>query len=967
MRDWRIVCIAIVLMVFELPEFIHVLDVAWFGQMAGPTQDAQLLRADLSRDVSELLFSSAMLVAVILLVRWLLQQSDAAVTALAANEKRFRDFAESASDWLWETDAKLRFTYMSDNVEKIAGVAPEWHYGKTRQELLGANYDRLVWDRHLGTMKAKEPFRNFVYKRVGEGVETRWLRTSGRPYYDEHGAFKGYRGVGSDVTEEIEMQQTVARTEERFREAIAAMNQGFALFDGTDRLAVWNDRFEEINADIRHAIALGAPIGDIVGAMRDSRGTDPELYDLILSPQREEDLDVVLTFPDDRSIRLEIYDIGDGGRLSLWTDVSELKRAEAAMKNSFDELRLITDNVPVLIVHFDLEQRIRFMNATAKAWHRLDDEHALGGRLKDLLPASSYARIEPHIRRALSGKSVQVSEKIRYADGVERHVDLAYVPEFDSNGRVAGIIAVVIDATERHRLDRAQQQSEKKIANLIAASLQGIWVYDDNGKMLFATEKAAEIFAFDDVDDLTSIASVNQLIAPADLDRLLQYREARLHGDEAPSVYEFEGRTKAGDARWFVAMSMPVDWDGANAVLTSAIDVTDQHKAEEQLRQAQKMEAVGQLTGGIAHDFNNMLTVIQGNADMLLETIEQDSPAASLIGAVTRAAERSAELTQRLLAFSRQQPLTPKSVDVGQLLKGMGSLLSRTLGDDIDIRIDVAPEIDRALVDPGQLENAILNLSINARDAMPGGGALVIRGQTAILEEAIKQDGELIPPGTYVEVSVTDSGTGMPPEVLARAFDPFFTTKEVGRGTGLGLSMVYGFARQSRGFARISTAVGKGTSIRISLPAIGADEAAGVSDVTVVDRHHGEETILLVEDDKDVAHFTRTALRRLGYTILEAHDGPEAMELLETRNDINMLLSDVVLPSGVNGCQVADVARQTCPDIGVLLISGYPRDALTEVRMSDDMNFLPKPYTATKLAECVRATLDHRALEQPAA
>ena len=390
-------------------------------------------------------------------------------------------------------------------------------------------------------------------------------------------------------------------------------------------------------------------------------------------------------------------------------------------------------------------------------------------------------------------------------------------------------------------------------------------------------------------------------------------------------------------------------------------EIAERRQAEETLRQAQKMEAVGHLTGGIAHDFNNLLTIIIGNIDTVTRRLDSSSDprAKRSLDNALRGAERAAALTQRLLAFSRRQPLDPTRTDIARLLAGMSDLLTRSITESIAIRIQAPGDLWNVEVDPHQLENAILNLAVNARDAMADGGNLTVEAYN--LDADTSNTAAFVEPGHYVVVTVTDTGTGMTPETVAKVFDPFFTTKEVGKGTGLGLSMVYGFAKQSGGYVHIDSVPDAGTTVNLYLPraADGEAEAGAEESVPAIKLGNRDETILVVEDDDDVRTYTVEILRELGYRVIEAHDGQTALGLLSrTEQLVHLLLTDVVMPA-MSGSELADRARAIRPDMKVLFTSGYTRDAIMrDGRIAPGLDLLPKPFTFASLASKVREMLN---------
>jgi PAS domain S-box-containing protein len=429
---------------------------------------------------------------------------------------------------------------------------------------------------------------------------------------------------------------------------------------------------------------------------------------------------------------------------------------------------------------------------------------------------------------------------------------------------------------------------------------------------------------------------------------------------------EAEGwrQRKDGSAFWASVALSPIR-DQAGQLLGFAKitrDLTERRNGEEQLRQAQKMEAVGQLTGGVAHDFNNLLTVVSGNIETVLRRLPENATELQRpANAALHGAMRAAVLTQRLLAFARRQALEPKALLINDLVTSMSEMLRRTLGENIAVETVLGVGLWPAFVDANQLENSILNLAINARDAMPDGGKLTIETENVYFDDNYAASAD-VPPGQYVGVFVSDTGIGMTAEIMSKAFDPFFTTKEVGQGTGLGLSQVYGFIRQSGGHVKIYSEVGAGTTLKLYLPRHYATENATDNQpmTETIPRAH-EETILVAEDDPDVRNFTVEMLRELDYRVIEAPNGHAALRLLDANRDIALLFTDVGLPDGMNGRQLADEARRRRPNLKVLFTSGYARNAIVHHgRLDPGVELLVKPFTFAGLAAKIRRILDER-------
>ncbi len=448
-----------------------------------------------------------------------------------------------------------------------------------------------------------------------------------------------------------------------------------------------------------------------------------------------------------------------------------------------------------------------------------------------------------------------------------------------------------------------------------------------------------------------------------DEDRAAGVPQRALQAAREKGKYEAEGwRVRKDGTRFFASVLIdPLREPSGRLIGYAKItrDVTErmqqqQALAETQaaLAQSQKMEAVGQLSGGIAHDFNNLLHVITNATEALNRKLQTSDPEIShLLTMVRRNADRAASLTQRLLAFSRRQPLEPRALDANRLVQGMADLLHSALGESISVEVVSGSGLWPILVDPNQLENAILNLAVNARDAMPGGGKLTIETTNAFLDETYTFSYKDVMPGQYVMIAVSDTGAGMTKEVLSKAFDPFFTTKEVGQGTGLGLSQVYGFVKQSGGHVKIYSEVDQGTTVKLYLPRLAAAAASeDRNEIQFVDHIRAKGTVLLVEDEEDVRIFTTEVLRELGYQVTAASNGASALTALSTMTQLDLLFTDIGLPDGMDGRQLADEVTRRRPGIKVLFTTGYARNAtIHHGRLDPGVELIVKPFTQASL------------------
>jgi PAS domain S-box-containing protein len=559
----------------------------------------------------------------------------------------------------------------------------------------------------------------------------------------------------------------------------------------------------------------------------------------------------------------------------------------------------------------------------------------------------------------------------------------------------ANLLAAAVDrlrnAAEARRAEQALRESEDHHRASVELNPQIPWTADGSGQITGFSPRWLQLTGVEAEEALQR--GWAGVVHPQDAARLeAAWSDAVAQG--APFDVEARFRTAAGDDRWLRARAFPrrgrqgiVGWYGtledigdrrrletelqqANEALerrvverTEALrrEQQERARAEEKLRQAQKMEAVGQLTGGIAHDFNNLLTAIIGSLSFLERRRAQGrlSDIGRYIDAAQSAAARAAALTHRLLAFSRRQTLDPRPTDLNRLIRGMEDLIRRTVGPAAEVEVQAAPDAWPSLVDRNQLENALLNLCINARDAMPDGGRLCIATANIRLDPAMAAEREL-PPGEYVRLSVADTGTGMTPDVVERAFDPFFTTKPQGRGTGLGLSMIYGFARQSGGQIRIASAPGEGTTATLYLPRhTGAALAGAATEPALAEPGTAPgKTVLVVDDEENVRHLVAEVLEELGCRVVEAAEGGAALGALRRLGQVDLLVTDVGLPGGMNGRQVADAARRLSPGLRVLFITGYAETAVIgEVALEPGMALLTKPFDLDQLSGRVREML----------
>ncbi|MEA3536779.1 response regulator [Rhizobium sp. CC-YZS058] len=619
----------------------------------------------------------------------------------------------------------------------------------------------------------------------------------------------------------------------------------------------------------------------------------------------------------------------------------------------------------------------------------------VGKRLREIEPDNADVWLDLYGGVLRSGKTVRFEQEFA---AIGRLIEVSASRVEPPSLRQVSVL--FRDITARRQAEDALRKSEALAREnvqrvqlaMAAGAIIGTWSWDVPANRFTVDEGFAAAFGFDPALGRSGL-SLEQVVATVHPDDQAGLAEAINAALARGGPYAHQYRTRRADGKYYwleangrvdlspdgTALSFPgvlldiegrrsleAERDRAIAALRTLTDTLEHRveertaallQAEEALRQSQKMEAVGQLTGGLAHDFNNILASISGSLDLMKTRLAQGrlSDIDRYLTGAQSAVKRAAGLTQRLLAFSRRQTLDPKPSDINRVVADMHDLISRSVGPGIAIETVAAGGLWTAFVDVGQLENALLNLCINARDAMPDGGRLTIEtGNRWLDERAAKERG--VPPGQYLSLCVSDTGTGMPPDVVERAFDPFFTTKPIGQGTGLGLSMVYGFAGQSGGAARIYSEVGKGTMICIYLPRHLGDgvEADLVTELERPAPAAGQSTILVVDDEPLVRMVAVEILEELGHSVLEADDGPSALRVLTARPDIDLLITDVGLPNGMNGRQLADAVRVQRPELNVLFITGYAENAvLNHGHLERGMQVITKPFASDVFARRV--------------
>jgi len=679
-------------------------------------------------------------------------------------------------------------------------------------------------------------------------------------------------------------------------------------------------------------------------------------YYEVLLPAREGERVINTTKFPVRNADGEITAIG-----TIGVDVTREREAEIKLRESEERFRSLVENSPNAVSLKNAKGFFLLVNEQFEALMGVRRKDVVGKTVQDVFQGE-FAKVGlAHDREVLERrKAIEIVELFDRGDRTLRFLTTKF-PIFGDDGEIAAIGAVHTNLTERMEAEEALSRREAEYRLLVEMIPDAVIVQCD-GKVVLANPSARTMFGAGSMEEMVGMDSL-ELVHPDFRDFVLSQRNQALI-DQNP-LPPTETRHQRLDGTPFDSefTTGPIVWDGRCATVSLIRDVTERKRAAEQLLQAQKMETVGQLTGGVAHDFNNLLAIIMGNAEFLADHVEQIEHRAQ-VEAIIRAGQRGSDLTHRLLSFSRKQVLAPRIVNVNDIVKDMAGILRRILEETIDIETVTPDNLWSCEVDPAQLENALLNLAVNARDAMPNGGRLTIETANArVGDDSDTADNE-VTPGEYVTLAVSDTGSGIPEEVQSHVFEPFFTTKEVGRGTGLGLSMILGFVKQSGGGVKIDSKVGKGTMVRLYLPkhsgkAI-AVETGEQADAVVTGK---EEVILLAEDDADLRTMITGMLQSLGYEVLASGNAKGALDVLKESNGVNMLLTDVVLPGGVSGRELADRVWKQYPGLPVLYMSGYTRDNVGNGEHSPGtVQLLEKPFRRADLARAVRSAMEGRGI-----
>lgn len=903
-------------------------------------------------------------------------ESNARAVSQLAGREFLSVVLENVADGIVACDAEGTLTYFNAATRRFHGISqedlpPEQWAG--RYDLYGADGESPLDTDEIPLFRALhgEDVTDQEIVIAPKDLPARHVISNGRAIHDEAGNKLGAVVSMHDISRERKATDALRRQSYELQ----------LVLDNIPTLVLYKDDENRIlRANAAAAEFFGLSIDDAQGVRTED--VLPDLAEKYL----QDDLEVInsgkpklgiveeYAFADGRrgwvsTDRVPFVDPNTGERFVFVaaTDITKIKEAqerlrkgEQALLRQKAELDLILNNVPTRIWYKDDKNRILRLNQPAAESMGLTVAEAEGADTYDLFPEMAAKYHKDDLATIEGGKPVLgIVEEYTPKGGERGWVRTDKVPYIDPETGERFLFVAATDITDIKLAEEKLRNNEARYRALYKHTPVMMHSIDNEGRLLHVSDYWLKTLCYERHEVIGRMST--EFLTEESREHALEVVLPRFQREGHCTDVEYQFIRKDGGII-DVLLSAVAEYDTVSAKpysLAVMVDVTEQRKLERQLVQAQKMEAVGQLTGGMAHDFNNLLAVVLGNLQLLERSVSGDEKAMRRTASAIEAAQRGAELTQRLLAFSRRQTLQAEVVDPNDLITHMAELLRRSIGEMIELDLDLASDVWHTKVDPNQLETALLNLAVNARDAMPDGGHLMIETRTATLDKAYAGSHTEVSPGDYVVVAVSDTGFGMSEDVRQKVFEPFFSTKETGKGTGLGLSMVYGFTKQTGGHVEIYSEEGSGTTVRLYLPRERSGSAARCAASTPADMPSGTETVLVVEDNPGVRDVAVSLLDDLGYQIVEAENGPEALRVLDARDDIDLLFTDMVMPGGMNGSEVAVSALARRPGLKILYTTGFAEASVVRLgELHANAAILTKPYMQPELARAVRDALD---------
>jgi len=891
---------------------------------------------------------------------------ETASRSLSESQALYHSLVEQMPAGIFRKDAAGRYVFVNPFFCQLRGISPDQFLGKLPSELAESEGDLKVvaaehHDQIMRTGKTVEAMDEF-HHRDGRTLYFHVVKT---PVFDANGKIVGSQGILFDVTQRKQEAAALATSVALLRTTMEATNNGLLVVDTNNRVTVFNSRFLEL-MDIPRDVAEAADDSAVLELAR-QRVVDPEEF---LCRVKEH-------YANPEKVSFDILKLKNGkvvervshpqrlgdkiiGRVWSFRDITDRRKAEKAVLDRERLLRQVIDLVPHFIFAKDRESRYLLVNRACAEAHGLTVEAMTGQRNSEFMDDQAQAEAFMSDDREVidSGRPKFIpEERLTLKDGSVRILETIKMPFTMPGQSGPAVLGVAVDITAR----KAAEQQLEQMAVIVESSEEAIIGSDLAGGITSWNRGAENVFGYSAAEIVGQSAL---LLCPMDL----HYEQAEILGriGRGEGLKQQTDRLRKDGKRIRISATISPLKGSQGQVIGAAMiarDITRQQMLEEQLRQSQKMEAIGQLAGGVAHDFNNILAVIQMQIELAKMDGHFTAEQEMCLGEIETAARRGANLTRQLLLFSRRQRLQPRELDLSDSITSMTKMLRRILGEDIQIQFKYASQPLFVLADAGMIDQILMNLTLNSRDAMPGGGHLIIETAAVEMDELAVVQSMQGRPGSFVRLGVSDTGSGIPPDVLPRIFEPFFTTKDVGKGTGLGLATVFSIVQQHQGWINVASEPGRGTTFDIYFPRlIKAPDQPAAAAPTLATMTGGKETILLVEDDDALRASVHRCLSGLGYRLLEAASGAAALRIWhEHRGEINLLLSDLIMPGGMTGRELGERLQEDDPKLKLVFVSGYSADIFKgDITPRQGVKFLAKPFAAQALAETVRACLDEK-------
>jgi PAS domain S-box-containing protein len=889
------------------------------------------------------------------------RRTEAARAHHAERESLFSAAVESSSDAIITQSLDGIITGWNPAAERLFGYSAAEAVGQHISIIVPPDRQSEMDDiiRRVGWGEAIEHNETIRWRKDGTPVE---VSLGMAPIKAASGAIIGISKTARDMTESQQAQETLRESEQLARGIINSAIDAFVQVDQRGIIQDWNPQAETIFGWRREEV-LGKNVFELMGR-QDGPGPIRAALERFLLSGREQVQqprhEVQIKRRDGRELTAELSITAlrtRGGFVfnAFIRDITEQNRTQQTLRQQAEELRRIFETSQDLIMVMDSRGALIQISPSCETILGYPPDEMIGRTGIDFVHSDHLANSREEMRALRRGERPKLAD-MRCLHKSGREVWLSWLGVWSEP--VRRFFFVGRDMSESRKAQETLRESEQMARGIINTALDAFIQNDESNNIVDWNSQAEAMFGWSREEALGKnlidliIAEPDHAYFKAALPRYLESGQDQILGRRRETL------AKRHDGTEFRAELSVTSLNRREGILfnTFVRDLTDKTAAEERIRQSEKMEAVGQLTGGIAHDFNNILTVITGTIEILADAVKDKPQLAAISRMIDEAATRGADLTQHLLAFARKQPLEPQETDINALIIDTAKLLQRTLGEHVEIESVFEQETCPATVDPNQLVTAILNLALNARDAMPSGGKLFIETGFVVLDENYANMQGDVRPGRYAMIAVSDTGTGIPAANLDRVFDPFFTSKGLGKGTGLGLSMVYGFVKQSAGHIKIYSEEGHGTTIKMYLPPAAA-VAPATQTGTISTILGGDETILVVEDDKMVRDYVLTQLHSLGYVTLDAANATEALAIVRDGRAFDLLFTDVIMP-GLNGRQLAEEIQKVRPELKVLFTSGYTENAIIHHgRLDEGVLLLAKPYRKSDMATMIRKAL----------